>query len=31
VNINDYDTIRPFGPVALPNGTIQILLRDLIR
>jgi hypothetical protein len=31
VNLSAKDTVRTFGPVALPNGTIQVLLRDMIR
>lgn len=30
-NIMDYDSSRSCGPIALPNGTIQIRLRDGIR
>jgi hypothetical protein len=31
VNLGAKDSVRTFGPVALPNGTIQVLLRDMIR
>lgn len=30
-NTRDYNTAKPFGPIALPNGIIQLNLRDTIR
>lgn len=30
-NTREMDSSRVFGPVALPNGTIQVQLRDGIR